>query len=424
MPMKSIIKRLRKIRSSGRKTQHRHSNLRWSSKQNKSRKNIMMRGGIGGNLKRWIASRRSSSNDHSLTGWNCKCRKVPDDTNVLTEDSSSLSAASSAHPPLQLRIPERGNGYTGLSRENFTVSKDGVKLKSSIKHPLPEEFKSGDIITQVNGKPLNFLSIDGDTKRLERWDELTKGNIGDKVNFIVMESNLEGGFISINARPTRSVNITLIAKSKGGRKTTYRRKKDVSSSRRKMNSESHNKKRKVMVGGGEFANVLEFLNNATHELKILFIKNPDQSFSDNNVWVRLYRHYNDSLHNSDEKTEILNEIYNRIKSQRSTSPSEDVDVVDVVDVVEVDGAHHPPPAATDYSGHNAPDYHRSHSMRTSTVKPKMSNESSEEPISKKQNVMCECTKKNKRGNIQAVYGDIEHVNRKIEAGDASTGRLM
>lgn len=405
--MKSIIKRLRKIRSSGRKTQHRHSNLRWSSKQNKSRKNIMMGGTYPPHEKIEIPSIPFPSNARSSTGWNCECDKVPDDPNALTEQLLSSSEfvleqqSSRTKPPPKStvgnvrRFFKRGdtNGYTGL--DDIVFMEEGVELTSQPSSQIDiiddGKLTKHDIITHVNNFRIS-PSLDKVVTK-SNWEEQTYGPVGNIVNLTVNVPDTGKGGYPRNTT-TKNVKIRLIPRPmSGGRKTTYRRKKDVSSSRRKMNSESHNKKRKVMVGGA-FEEILKFLNRLDHKIKINVIKNPEQPFYDVDL-VRLFSYYSDNLPESVEKTQILTEISNRIKLKKKTSPSKVFDVVDVDDHDEVDGTHPPAAAATNYRVHNAPDSYRSRSrsMRTATVKHKMSNESLEEPISKKQNVMCKCTKK-------------------------------
>jgi len=399
--MKSIIKRLRKIRSNGRKTQHRHSSLRWSSKQNKSRKNIMM-GGTPSS-----SSRRSPSDTRPSNGWNCKCNKVSDEHNALPEQESlSSNVEQQQSRPQTKPSPESigrkvrrfmrrdTTGYTGLDDIiNFTA--EGVEFKSDPSTISGGNLTKYDIITHVNNSRISPGLDEGVAK--SNWEEHTYGPVGKVVTLTVNMPNLEGGYPLKYS--TKKVKITLIPRlPSGGRKTTYRRKKDVSSSRRKMNSESHNKKRKVMVGGKLDAVFWEYWNNLDLDAKIKFIKTPNQPFTvadltEINSYISHYM--------PREKSRILSAIGERLREiYYAQNPAVDGGILaGALDADKVDGQH---PVAAAFAPPLLADYRHSQPMKTSKYKDKSANKSSGKPVSQKQNVMCECTK-NRQAPERNIY---------------------
>jgi hypothetical protein len=113
-------------------------------------------------------------------------------------------------------------------------------------HPLPklfhkQLFHERDVITHINGIPLDINASDPRIKNVQKFKDLTKGPIGNVIEFAV--TNNRAGTIP-NYRKVY-IELGQALNKQGGRKTTYRHKKHLTS----RNSKKNNKKRKVMVGG-------------------------------------------------------------------------------------------------------------------------------------------------------------------------------
>ena len=168
--MKSITKRRLKTRSIGRNTlnrrhKRRHSNRRWNTKQNGSRKKRM----IGGThtppgsprpkapLEPSTVPRRGRIQPESApqshpppsTGWDCDCKK-------------------SDKPPTQTSTKQRSRANIGIKRSNITFISEGIKLKKKmVGNILPQELH-GAVIAKVDGYQLSnqFRNVSDDN---ERW---------------------------------------------------------------------------------------------------------------------------------------------------------------------------------------------------------------------------------------------------------------
>ena len=450
--MKSITKRRRKFHSSGRKTQHQHKNQHINrashTKQNKSHKKIMM-GGVVEFLQRFRNRNKKLPGDPK---WDCKCHysdaEQPPELQQLQQlqqppQPPQPQRQRQRQPPLQQQPPQppppqqrpqqrppppqtragepnlllksisrnkldgpSEDGRIGLNSENLFFVLNGIRLIGLKGHPLPESFHQSDIITHINGNRLDIKVGDTRKTNVQKFKDLTKGSIGERVKFTV--KNNRGGGIP----PLRIVVIELSPEqTKGGRKMTYRHKKHLTS----RNSKSHNKKKKVMVGGALPPN-WKSLNN---EEKINFI---NQNETNINLLDEIYTFEKPNDNNIDVRQLLIDKLdgapqpppppnlitqYLRLKnpsspsasasaslphhqagtlpppdlvnsqyasSQQSNSDDEDVHVVDVGDVGDVgddndaDGAaviNHPHPVKR---------------TRTQSIK------------SNKQQLTCDCTK--------------------------------
>lgn len=173
--MKSITKRRLKTRSIGRNTlnrrhKRRHSNRRWNTKQNKSRKKRMIGGGdtppgsprppAPPGLPPFTGRRprqEPESNPPLLlppppsTGWVCDCKK---------SDKPSASASTSTQ--------RRNTANIGIKRANITFIPQGIKLKNKLlQNTLPQEL-DGAVIANVDGRDLanEFIHVSNDD---DRW---------------------------------------------------------------------------------------------------------------------------------------------------------------------------------------------------------------------------------------------------------------
>jgi len=319
--MKSITKRRRKIRSSGRKTQHQHKkqhiNRASHTKQNKSRKKIMM-GGVVRLFQRFKKKPK----------WNCLCHdsdaKQPRQLQQLQQppplppllppppqgppqgpQQRPQQRPRQRPPPPQPRAVQPNllirslssrnqldgpseDGHIGLNTDNLFFVPNGIRLSKLKGHPLPESFYQSDVITHINGNRLDIKVGDTRQTNVQKFKDLTKGPIGDIIQFTV--TNGRGGLIP----KSRTVDIILgrARNKQGGRKTTYRHKKHLSS----RNSKKNNKKRKVMVGGTlpngwkdmDDSVKMEFINRLNENDPMLgeIDKFERSNFHGNNILVR------------------------------------------------------------------------------------------------------------------------------------------
>lgn len=339
--MKSITKRLWKIRSSGRKTQH--SNRLRNTKQNKSRKKIM-KGGVFGRKSKYAVAPDPADDSSSVTPapapalasasesnglvqsmskigsqasaalkrltspkWECSCKFPSDDSQI---DSSSRKSGPSN--PLRKSLArlqrsdssQQQDGITGLNSNNLTFGRDQIILSGTQQFSLPNPFYYGDVITKINGHQLDINPDDKVQLNVNKFKELTSGAVGSYVEFTI--NNTKGG----TPPPVRTFSLALkppVPISKrgvvGGRKTTYRRKKHV-----KRNSKSHNKKR--MVGGAIPSDVW---TGATTEEKLQHLIDSDIVDKVTLEELNQFISYEQQIHPADQ--EVLKKL-NEIKDNR------------------------------------------------------------------------------------------------------------
>ena len=361
MRMKSITKRLRKIRSSGRKTQH--SNRLRNTKQNKSRKKIM-KGGVFGRKSKYAVAPDPADDSSSVTPapdsapdsalasasesnglvqsmskirarasaalkrltspkWECSCKFPSDDgqidsssrllqesTNRQVTGSSRKSASSTPLRKSLARLQrsdssQQQDGITGLNSNNLTFGRDQIILSGTQQFPLPTPFYYGDVITKINGHQLDINPDDKVKLNVNKFKELTKGAVGSDVEFTI--TNDRGGTLPNNRKFSLQL-IRPVPISKrgvvGGRKTTYRRKKHV-----RRNSKSHNKKR--MVGGTIPMDVWKV---ASAEDKLNYYLIDSQSVDDLSIAdLDQFISYEQQIHPADQ--EVLKKL-NEIKDNR------------------------------------------------------------------------------------------------------------
>lgn len=300
--MKSITKRRLKTRSIGRHTLHkrRHSNRRWNTKQNKSRKKRMIGGAVGykggGGLTRLFKN----------SGWKCKCitrddpstakfiRDTPNDNPPTQSDSSDTprpphpESSSSYRRQSRQRPKQSGdsnivassNDYdefltTAVTAPDSSPSsgfrrrvaqsdiKDATKSRNYLvdtdfelvgiggdptiiirtkrgADDLPEHINNKNFITKVNNIDIKVNTL------AEFYKLLNDNNFYDNPVVLTVARGAAGGTgpeqfmvrVILKRDIPRQGNV-----GGGGKKTTYQRKKHVT--RRKINT----KRRNVMVGG-------------------------------------------------------------------------------------------------------------------------------------------------------------------------------
>lgn len=264
--MKSITKRRLKPRSIGRNTLHkrRHSNRRWNTKQNKSRKKRMIGGAVGykGGVDLSGMFKRNS-------GWKCVCKTISQDPSSKfatdtapaehpTGNSTRPNARNSKAAVTAPKSPSRFKRHVAESVvKDATIKKkylinddfDSVEIGGALtirintrRDPdaLPSYLKNGQFITKINDTDIRVGSL------TEFYQLLQDEPFYNTPVVLTVERGGAGGSgdkqfkVRVILKKDMSKQSTV---GGGGKKTTYRRKKHVT--QRKINT----KRMKVMVGG-------------------------------------------------------------------------------------------------------------------------------------------------------------------------------
>lgn len=145
-----------------------------------------------------------------------------------------------------------------------------------------------------------------------------------------------------------------------------------------------------MVGGTLGNEFWKYWNSIDLDAKIKFIKSPNQSFTAADLAeINSYIQQNSMPR---EKYLILSAIGERLREiyNAQSSAVDGGTLAGALDADKVDGQH---PVAAAFAPPLLADSRHSQPMKTSKYKDKSANKSSGKPVSQKQNVMCECTKK-------------------------------